>query len=344
MRPSFLLFVTLTLSGCKNGGHSTDANLNSETSSKSAGLSSCGAPTPRFPPSCPVSPVDWSGLEKTLQEIPLPSNFPFLEGPVWIGPQRMLLLSAWSFSDPTEGKGPPTTILKLKEGQWSVFSPAGAIRANGMAINSCGQLFAATHDEQALSQLALVGSGRIDMTKTFQGKTFNSPNDLVIARDGTLFWTDPNYQRDQRPGQGNLTGVFRMGRDGSVALLDGARQQPNGITLSPDETKLYVGSAEGKIFSYQIAADSSVNSASIFAEPNQGVDGLTVDCQGNIYAALHEAKEVVIYSPAGAELKRFKLEANVTNLAFGGPEQRTLFITTAGRLYQIEAPLPGAPY
>lgn len=294
------------------------------------------------------APVVGSPLveDAKLVEVALPQRFEFLEGPVWSNAQQTLYLSAWNWSDATGGKGPPSVILALEtaSGTWRTFSQAGVRRSNGLALDAQGDLMAALHGDQGIGRISLDSGATSLLSGSYQGKPFNSPNDLTVRKDGNVYFTDPSYQADGRPGQG-VTGVYRITGDGAVTLIDSARQQPNGIALSPDGRKLYVGSAEGRIFRYDVAADGSVGAAFEFASADgQNVDGMTVDCMGNVYAAIHSAQDVRIFAPTGALLSRIAIGVNVTNLAFGGQDGKTLFVTTAGRLFRLEARVAGSPF
>jgi gluconolactonase len=290
------------------------------------------------------SPPQGRLLPGPIQEISLPKPYEFLEGPAWLKTQHTLVLSAWNFSDPTEGKGPPTTILALSDNVWSERSAKGVLRTNGLAVDQKGALIAALHDDQSIGSLPLNTEQRQTIAKSFQGRPFNSPNDLTIRSDGTIYFTDPSYQNDNRPGQKPVTGVYRVSSQGEVFLVDGSRQQPNGIALSPDEKTLFVGTAEGIIFRYSVAADGSTGGAQTFSHPGKNIDGMTVDCLGNIYASIHEAQEFVVYNPMGAEIERVKVGYKITNLAFSDMDQKTLVITTAGHLFKMPSQVSGAAY
>ncbi|HYX33233.1 MAG TPA: SMP-30/gluconolactonase/LRE family protein, partial [Oligoflexus sp.] len=132
-------------------------------------------------------------------EIPLPKGFGFTEGPLWLESTQSLLISAWSFADPTTGKGPPTAILKFESDTWSVWSEKGVFRSNGLAVDSSGSIIAALHDGQEIARISADGT-RLSLANSYLGKTFNSPNDLAVRNDGTIYFTDPNYQRDGREG------------------------------------------------------------------------------------------------------------------------------------------------
>ncbi len=278
------------------------------------------------------------------EEITLPRSYDFLEGPVWIAKEKALWVSAWNYSDASEGKGPPTTILQYSSGTWKTVSEKGLIRSNGMAVNSKGQVVAALHDTETVAVISPPASDRTILAQKYNDKNFNSPNDLALRADDTLYFTDPNYQQDSRPGQGNVTGVYGVKPAGEVFVVDSGRDKPNGIALSPDAGFLYVGAADGKIQKYKIGADGKAVFDSTFAMPNTNIDGMTVDCAGNVYASLHEAKRVEIYNDAGKSLGSISLRYNVTNVAFGGEDQKTLFITTAGHLFKLSMGLKGSPY
>lgn len=285
-------------------------------------------------------------------EVLMPFKFGFLEGPVWSHETQSLFLSAWNPVAPTGGKGPPTSILEKTGASWKISSPSGLIRSNGLARDTGRGLVAALHDDRAIGRISPVDGRRQLLAAGFRGKPFNAPNDLVIRSDGNLYFTDPDYQNDGRSGQQPVTGVYRISPLGEVFLIDGQRREPNGITLSPDEKTLYVGSAEGVIFSYDLSPEGTVGTARVFARPKTGVDGMSVDCLGQVYAALYEKQELVVYPPGplenGAleviEIARVPLGYNITNVAFGGADQRTLYITTEGHLFQLESQVQGAAY
>lgn len=166
--------------------------------------------------------------------------------------------------------------------------------------------------------------------------------------DGTVYVTDPSFQRGDRDDeQGGVTGVYRID-DGRVSLVDGTVRQPNGIVLSPDGRTLYVGgNLDDTIFAYPVAADGTTGARRVFARMD-GPDGATVDCAGNIYWASFDDGEVHVFNPAGQELGTVSAGRNTTNAAFGGPDGRTLFVTS-GRtgdfgLFSVRLAVPGSPF
>jgi gluconolactonase len=312
-----------------------------------------GSAAPESPPGappgvCPAAvPTDPPLPGRTLSASRVQGGFSFLEGPVWIADPGYLLVS-----DLGAATGPqqvqPSAIRRL-----APPAPAGTFVAasgsNGLALSPDGQqIVAATHDNRAVSAFALSGAARTVVAASFQGRAFNSPNDVTVRADGVVYFTDPNFQRGRRADEMNgRTGVFRVA-GGQVTLVDDTVRQPNGIALSPDGHTLYVGAyQENRIYSYPVQPDGSTGGRTVFATI-AGPDGVTVDCAGNLYWVSHTEGRVHVYSPAGAELGTISSGPEATNAAFGGPDRRTLFIT-AGRtgdygIYRIPLGVPGYPY
>lgn len=256
------------------------------------------------------------------------------EGAVWIK-------DALYFSDFSFGPGFPSRIRKLgPDGSVSTaFEDSGS---NGLAVDAQGRLVVASHKDKALMRYTLDGK-RTPIAQRYQGQVFNSPNDIAIAADGTIYFTDPDYQKTAAPGGQPVTGIYRVALDGKVTLVDGSRKNPNGIALSPSGDVLYVNASDGLLKAYPI-----VNGV-----PGQGrdlvkgltvADGMTLDCHGNLYITEHEVKRVRVFSPQGKELATIRVDANITNAAFGGADGKTLYLTGAGALWQVPLQVTGAPY
>jgi gluconolactonase len=187
--------------------------------------------------------------------------------------------------------------------------------------------------------------------QNFNGQRFNSPNDLVLRGDGNLYFTDPSFQAPGNP-QG-ATRVYRISPEGVASVVDGSLGNPNGITLSPDGNNLYVTSSQG-LRRYELDADGTPDAGTTIPL-QQGLneaDGMAMDCAGNIYTTEHGQRRVRVFDPDGNQLASFggpgTFAGNVTNLAFGGPNRTTLFITTltqgGGGVYSTETNTPGLPY
>ena len=269
------------------------------------------------------------------------------EGPVWTG-------DALYFSGISGGNNPPPARINryvpgAADFERGVFENTGS---NGMGLDAAGNLVAATHDVGAISIFQVSNGARGTFgAQTFNGQRFNSPNDLVLRADGNLYFTDPSFQAPGNP-QG-ATRVYRIDPAGAASVVDGSLGNPNGITLSPDGNTLYVTSSQG-LRRYALAADGTPDAGATIAlqEGLQEADGMAMDCAGNIYTTEHSMRRIRVFDPAGNQLASFGGQGtfanNVTNLAFGGPNRTTLFITTltqnGGGVYAVQANIPGLPY
>jgi len=262
------------------------------------------------------------------------------EGPVWIN-------GALYFSDFSFTEGFPSRIQKLYiSGKMTLFMDDSG--SNGLAADAQGNIIAATHKFKGVSLYDVKTGKRTSLASQFEGNVFNSPNDLTMTRDGVLYFTDPDYQKDAAPGGQNKTRVYRVSQDGKVTVVEEGLYNPNGIALSPDEKYLYVVGNQplsklGELRKYKIV-DSVPQEGVIIATGLNVPDGMAVDCAGNIYVAEHLARQVRVYTSEGQELANIKVDANVTNVAFGGDENKTLFITGAGAVWKIDLNISGSAY
>ncbi|MCU0541625.1 MAG: SMP-30/gluconolactonase/LRE family protein [Oscillatoriaceae cyanobacterium Prado104] len=261
-------------------------------------------------------------------------DFQFIEGPVW-HPDGFLL-----FSDI-----PANTIYKLaSNGKAEIFRrPSG--NANGNTLDKQGRLITAEHGNHRISRTETDGKV-ISLVDKYEGKRFNSPNDLVVKSDGSIYFTDPGYGVSKDKKELTFYGVYRLAPDGKLTLLVKDMVQPNGIALSPDEKKLYVNNSEaGYIAVFDLNSDGNVSKERVFAELKDigkiGVpDGLKVDVAGNVYST--GAGGVWILSPSGKVLGKIPVPEMATNLAWGDKDYQTLYITASKSLYRIRLKIAGA--
>ncbi|MGF6272829.1 gluconolactonase [Massilia sp. UYP11] len=257
------------------------------------------------------------------------------EGPVWI--KDALYFSDFGFSE-----GFPSRVRK--------FSPDGAVStaledagSNGLAVDASGALVAATHKYKAMSRYDIATGQRTEVAARYQGRVFNSPNDIAIAADGAIYFTDPDYQKAAAPGGQPVTGIYRIAPDGAVTLVDGTRKNPNGIALSLNGDTLYVNASDGAVRAYPIRDGVPQPGHDVIRGIDNG-DGMTLDCHGNLYVTEHGPKRVRVFTPQGRELATIRTDANVTNVAFGGADGKTLYITGAGAVWQVRLDVTGLPY
>jgi gluconolactonase len=275
------------------------------------------------------------------------NNFTTVEGPVWIG--DALYVSEF----PGNPNPPPSRILKVGSSS-GVSVAVAASGSNGLAVDRNGNLFGAVHQDGSISRFDLSSGARVAIATTYMGTRFNSPNDLAIRSDGTIYFSDPDYQAPS-PRPQTATRVYRIAPGtGAVSVVDSTLTQPNGVTLSLDESTLFVSSNNG-IHKYPVLTDGSTGPGTVFPQsPNMSlnVDGMAIDCAGNLYGAVIGTGNVVVLSPSGAQvgtLLTVTNMANVTNVAFGGSDHKTLYVTAQGSsghqgLFQVRLSIPGMPY
>lgn len=257
-----------------------------------------------------------------VQEIPAPSPsyFAFIEGPVWVGSLGTLFFSD-NASSPAERIWklvPPSTTPEI------FMEPSGS---NGLAIDSLDQLVLA---DQRNKQIVRVDSTSAQAVGTIAGPGNYKPNDVIVRSDDNVYFTDPD------------TGFYRISPAGEVSgpMTDVSR--PNGMVLSPDENTLYVGDVGNKqIHAFQVGADGSVSGGTLFVTAtNDTVDGMAVDCAGNLYAGTSNGVEV--YSPA-AQMLGTVPTGEASNATFGGSDRKTLYVTSRALLKYVTLAVPGLP-
>lgn len=212
----------------------------------------------------------------------------------------------------------------------------GLIGTNGLTLDREGRLVMANRGDCSLVRIEKNGV-RTTLTDRYEGKRYMAPNDLVVRSDGSVYFSAPFPARaDAAP-----TGLYRWRPDGSVQLLDvGGRPggSLNGMAFSPDEKYLYVITG-GKIWRFEVTPDGTLaNGASLVSEAGAGADGMKVDRQGNMY--FNGAGGLWIVDPAGKHLGTV-LMPRFTNLAFGDPDRKGVYITIQRGLARVRLNTPG---
>lgn len=270
----------------------------------------------------------------------LRDGFVFVEGPVWSDQLGSLLFSEMDFN--ADGSnGPPSKIYLLTPDN-QLFTFLQDSGSNGLAIDQ-GGLLAATHAPQALTRIDLNSKTKTPIVSEVGGKKFNSPNDLAISSTGHVYFSDPDWQLGTRPNETGVTGVYWVKPDKSVALVDGTLNKPNGISLSPDDQTLYVGSLDNNVYAFAVDKSGKPGARRVFAKV-EGPDGMAVDCAGNLYVTSHGPGKIEVFAPSGKKLTTIDVAPKTTNAAFGGPERKTLYITAGSGVYALPSQVPGFPY
>jgi len=256
------------------------------------------------------------------------SGFQFVEGPVWSDTIGLL------FSDLSGNK-----VYKwTEEDSIEIFLNPSA-NSNGLTYDAQGRLLLAQTGLRRIARLEADGS-QTSLADSFNGKKLNSPNDLAVKSDGSIFFTDPDFNIPQGQ-QRELTfkGVYRISPTGSITLLDSSFDKPNGICFSPDESKLYVNeSPNGRIYVWDVINDSTIANKELFYSIPLGgyADGMKIDSAGNLFCT--GPTGVWIISPAGEYLDKIAMPqgaANPSNCNWGNVDRKTLYITAGNSVYRI---------
>ncbi|MBD3375278.1 SMP-30/gluconolactonase/LRE family protein [candidate division KSB1 bacterium] len=236
--------------------------------------------------------------------------------------------------------GPNNRIMRLTpDGEISVhLQPSG--RANGTAVDHEDRLvMCQSHGEGGGRRIArLEHDGTITvLADSFRGAPFIGPNDLTIDRKGRIYFTDPYYGPPAEKSQ-PVSGVYRIDRPGQVVMVIDSLQRPNGIILTPDNKALYVSDrGTQRLHRYRVLENGDLEHERIVYDfsPDRGIDGMALDVQGHIYGAAGKdsTSGVYVLSPQGDLLQIVKVEGLATNVTFGGPDRKQLFLTAESRLY-----------
>lgn len=268
--------------------------------------------------------ADGAVLEK------LADGFAFTEGPaadaegnVYFTDQPNDRLLKWGLDDKL------TTFMQ----------PSG--RANGLCVDNKGSIWACADEKNQLWRIEPNTKHAI-VLESFEGKLLNGPNDLWIAPDGGLYFSDPFYRRaywKRGPMEQKCQGVYYLAPGGksAVRVIDDLNQ-PNGLIGAPDGKTLYVSDiGAGKTWKYTVASSGSLTDKTLFCE--LGSDGMTIDSRGNVYLT---GKGVTVFDSSGKQVQHIDVPAPWTaNVCFGGSDRRSLFITASTGLYRIRTNTSG---
>ncbi len=281
-----------------------------------------------------------SVVESGAEVKKLAGGMQFTEGPVWLPKQKKLV-----FSD----------IPNSKLMQWSEEDGLSEFResenANGNILDLEGRIISCQHGARNLIRIESDGSTTV-LADKFDGKRFNSPNDVAVRSDGTLWFTDPPWgltEPHEIPGHW----VYKLDpTTGDVQVIHKYLAMPNGIVFSPDETRIYIADTGGNqrhpdpefhnlpasIQCYEVAEGGKLGEKLFQIEA--GSDGMAVDVEGNLYTT--HAGKVHVYDASGDAIEQIDVPEGPANVCFGGDDYKTLFITARTSLYSVRVKHPGA--
>lgn len=344
------LVVTGAILGCGKGGNAARGNESGDEDA--SGAAEGGRPKDGDTPVAPLTFADIGG------PVAISNEFYRTEGPVWDPAKRALY-----FTDISVETGGAIYQLALPSTITVLLAPDG--NANGLGLDPDGTLIGAGHAAGNVWRLSrgtmrtLAPCAPRANATCFEGTPLNAPNDLTARSDGTIYFTDPNFASsiegfadEDRP-LAKAEGVYRLAPDGTLHLEDKSTVGPNGVSLSPDQRTLYVSyTLDTTVVQFDVAEDGSLNHKRPFVSGVSIADGMCVDSDGNVYVG--NVAGLSVFSAGGDALGTIKPpRAAVTNCAFGGDDQRTLFITSHASfvaapgdasLYRIDSmPVPGIP-
>jgi gluconolactonase len=278
-------------------------------------------------------------------------GFQFTEGPLWVNKEKMLLFSdvpgntiyKW-----TEAKG--KEIYLRPGGYTDTAKRGGFMGPNGLTLSRNGKLLICQHGDRRIAQMDAPLNAPKPSFETvagaYEGKRLNSPNDLFLAKNGDLYFTDPAYgfERGARDPKRELSnqGVYKVDKGGKISLLIDSLEAPNGIAIFPDNKTLLVANSDGrkkKWYSYDIAANGTLTNARIFYDVSNergagGCDGLKIDNQGNVFAA--GPGGIWIFTKSGTLIGKIKMNGVTSANCALSPDDKTLYITATQYLLRVK--------
>ncbi len=261
------------------------------------------------------------------------SGFQFTEGPYW-HPDGYLL-----FSDI-----PANTIYRWTPGttESKVFmNPSG--HSNGITADSEGNLILAQHD----GMVSVVNGDKkvVVQAQSYDGKRLNSPNDVTVASDGTIYFTDPPFGVSDEDRELTFSGVYMLKPDSEPQLMFDGFDRPNGVVLTSDESTAYVNNtSSGEIMAFDVADNGELINGRDFASVGAGeesgaADGMVVDVEGRLYST--GPGGIYVFSADGEQIQMIEMPARVTNMGWGGSENKTLYLTTPSAIYRMKMTTEG---
>lgn len=236
-----------------------------------------------------------------------------------------------------------SSIIRLPpDGEASEFFNTGGIPA-GLAFHRDGSLYVADEGDAIHGVLRIENGTAETLVNTYHDEPLNGANDLVFDHEGVLYFSDPWGSSSDNP----IGGFYRYFPNGALERIDHGLAFPNGVAISPDGASIYLAETyRNRVLRYPAASDGTIGPREDFASlPGQyGPDGMACDEAGNLYVAHYGGGKVAVFSPSGELTTEIRVTgANVTNVAFGGPDRRTLVITDVetASLYQTRVEVPG---
>lgn len=275
-----------------------------------------------------------AGLHDPASLTQVATGCQFTEGPVWLADGTLL------FSD--------IPANRIYTGTKAIYREPSH-QSNGLTLDLEGRLIAAEHESRRVTRTEKDGSIAV-LADKFNGKKFNSPNDVIVRSDGMIFFTDPPYGLPGGMDASELgfSGAYALDpKSGTVTLVSKDFNRPNGLCLSPDEKTLYVADTEGThqpaekkgdIWAFVADDQGNYGGGKLFCQL-PFPDGIKADTAGNVWATC--AAGVQVFGPDGALVETVEVPEGPANCGFGGEDGKTLFITARTGVYSVKTSVPG---
>jgi len=257
------------------------------------------------------------------------TNYVFTEGPAWSRDGYLI------FSDI-----PGNKLLKFTPGEPPTIFRDNSNGAIGNSLDMQGRLYTCESHSRRVTRSDKKGKVEV-LAERWEGKRLNAPNDIVVRKDGQIYFTDPAFGSQQDTRELDFNGVFRISHRGELDLIAKFKTRPNGIALSPNGRILYVtNSDERNVRAYDLDKNGAASNERVLISNIAGIpDGVKVDEPGNLYIA---AAQIEVYSPEGAHLGAIRSYDTPSNCAFGDPDFQSLYITARTTLYRVRLNVKGS--
>jgi gluconolactonase len=257
------------------------------------------------------------------------AGFRFTEGPVWSREGFLL------FSDV-----PNNHIRKLVPGERSTVFREDSHGANGNTYDAQGRLYSCESRTRRVVRMDKKGKIEV-LAEKWEGKRLNAPNDIVVRKDGQIYFTDPAFGDQADARELSYYGVYHITPKGVMSLIAKPAGRPNGIAFSPNGRILYVDNSDDRnVRAYDVDHNGEASNERILISNIDGPpDGMKVDVRGNLYIT---AKGVAVYSPEGKLIQTIEMSETPANCAFGDPDFETLYITARTALYRVRLNVKGS--
>lgn len=277
-------------------------------------------------------------LFSNLETEKIASGFQFTEGPLWYKDSLL-------FSDIPANRiyqlwpGGRIAVFLEKSGfsREDTSQLSDMIGSNALAIDKEGMIIICQHGDHAISRLDIGSKTTYILTDSYNGRLYNSPNDVVVKSDESIYFTDPPYGLKEQVLHPDVfqekAGVYRYHK-GTTTLLCSNLRYPNGICFSPDERFLYVGSnhpEEPLLYRHSLSQNGDITGSQVLLKQN--ADGIKTDREGRLFLATGDG--ILILSPGGERLALIPIPESPSNMAWGGMKKNELYITARSSIYRI---------